>query len=49
MKELDEASRVFTGRSLIHTLTGQLAELYQDHHYTPGLVQGVAIGNDCSH
>ena len=28
------------------TLTIQLAELFQDHHYTPGFIQGVAIGND---
>ena len=25
------------------------AELFQGRHYTPGFIQGVAIGNDCSH
>ena len=31
------------------TITVQLAELFQDDHYTPGFAPGVAIGNYCSH
>ena len=37
------------GVSTGDTLTVQPAELFQDHHYTPGLTQGLAIGNYCCH
>ena len=33
----------------IHTLTVQLARIFQYHHYNPGFIQGVAIVNDYSH
>ena len=26
-----------------------LRSFFKHHHYTPGFIQGVAIGNDCSH
>ena len=38
-----------TGGSPMDTITVQLAELFQAHHYTHGFIYGVAIGNDCSH
>ena len=41
--------KVSTGGSPMDTLTVQLAEPFQDHHYASGFVQGVDIENDCSH
>ena len=33
----------------MNTITVQLAELFKHQHHTPGFIQGVATGNDCSH
>ena len=41
--------KVSTGGGPMDTLTVQLAELFQDHHYASGFVEGIAVGNDCSH
>ena len=38
-----------TGGDPMGTLTEQLAELCQDHHYPHLFLQGVAMGNDCNH
>ena len=42
-----EQSGLCIGGDPMGTLTEQLAELCQDHHYPPLFLQGVAMGNNC--